>query len=262
LDIDGTLVNSEKVITEKTRDALIDFQKKGHIVALASGRPYPGMKAYAKQLNLEHFGGYALSFNGGVVIDCKSGETIYSKCVDKSYAGQLYDFAIEHNMGMVTYQGDKVITGTRIDDYMEYEARLNYMELCRVDNFKEYVDFDMIKCLFTAPVDIAEECEKKLYELVGDKLNVFRSEPYFIEVTNNQVDKAASLDNLINQIGIPWDNTVCCGDGFNDVSMVRYAKLGVAMANAQQVVKDNADFITGSCDEDGLVDVICRILNE
>jgi hypothetical protein len=260
LDIDGTLVNSKKVITPKTREALINFQKEGHIVALASGRPFPGMKAYAEELELARYDGYALSFNGGMVIECKTGETIYSKCVDKSYAGVLYDFAISHNLGMVTYQGDKVITGTRFDDYMEYEARLNYMELKFVENFKDYVDFDMVKCLFTAPVDIAEKCEKELAELVGDKLNVFRSEPYFIEVTNNQVDKAASLDNLINQLGIPWDNTVCCGDGFNDVSMVKYAKLGVAMDNAQQIVKDNADFITGSCDEDGLVTVVERIL--
>jgi hypothetical protein len=262
LDIDGTLVNSEKVITPKTKEALLEFQREGHIVALASGRPYPGMKAYANELELGSHGGYALSFNGGMVIDCKTEETIYSKCVNRSYAGMLYDFAISHNLGMVTYQGDKVITGTRIDDYMEYEARLNYMELKQVENFKDYVSFDMVKCLFTASVDVAEECEKELAVLVGDKLNVFRSEPYFIEVTNNQVDKAASLDNLINQTGILWDNTVCCGDGFNDVSMVKYAKLGVAMENAQQVVKDNADFITGSCDEDGLVTVIERILGD
>jgi hypothetical protein len=262
LDIDGTLVNSKKVITEKTREAIIEFQKAGHLVALASGRPYPGMKAYVDELKLSQYGGYALSFNGGMVIECETGETIYSKCVDRSYAGIIYDFAVENNIGMVTYQGNKVITGTRIDEYMEYEARLNYMELKKVDNFKEYVNFDMVKCLLSAPADIAEDCEKRLAELVGDKLNVFRSEPYFIEVTNNQVDKAASLDNLINQIGIPWDNTVCCGDGFNDVSMVKYAKLGVAMDNAQQIVKDNADFITGSCDDDGLVTVIDKIMND
>jgi hypothetical protein len=256
LDIDGTLVNSKKVITPATKKALLDFQKSGNIVALASGRPYPGMRAYADEIELPRYGGYALSFNGGVVIDCKTGETIYSKCLDKSYAGKLYDFAIEHNLGMVTYRGDKVITGTRTDEYMEYEARLNYMQILTVDDFKSYIDFDMVKCLFTAPVDVAPECEKKLAQLVDDELNVFRSEPYFIEVTNKEVDKAASLDNLIRQIDIPWENTVCCGDGFNDVSMVKYAKLGVAMDNAQQVVKDSADYITASCDDDGLVPVI------
>jgi hypothetical protein len=262
LDIDGTLVNSKKEITPATKAALVDFQRAGHIVALASGRPYPGMKAYANELELARFGGYALSFNGGMVIECKTGKTIYSKCLSKAYAAPLYDFAIANNLGMVTYENECVITGTRTDDYMEYEARLNYMQLKTVENFKEYVDFDMVKCLFTAPVDVAEECEKKLFELVGDELNVFRSEPYFIEVTNKQVDKAASLDNLIKLLGIPWENTVCCGDGFNDVSMVKYAKLGVAMENAQQIVKDSADFITGSCDCDGLVTVVNMLLGK
>ncbi len=67
LDIDGTLVNSKKEITKRTRDAIIDIQRRGHIVALASGRPYPGMEKYAKAIELDSFGGYALSYNGGII---------------------------------------------------------------------------------------------------------------------------------------------------------------------------------------------------
>lgn len=260
LDIDGTLVNSKKEITPRTRKAIIDIQEAGHIVALASGRPYPGMRDYAKEIGLEYYGGYALSFNGGIVISCKTGETIYSKCVDRAYVKPIYDFARKYNLGMVTYQGEKVVTGTRIDEYMEYEARLNNMELVSVDDFESYVDFDMIKCLLTAPVDVAEKMEQMLADILKPDLNVFRSEPYFIEVTNKDVDKAASLDNLIRIIGVPWENTICCGDGFNDLSMVSYAKVGVAMDNAQEVVKEHADFITDSCDDDGLVKVIDRFM--
>lgn len=259
LDIDGTLVNSKKEITPKTKEAILAAQARGHIVALASGRPYPGVKRFVSELKLDYYGGYALSFNGGMVIDCKTGKTIYSKCIDKLYAAKIYDFAKKYNLGMVTYQDEKVITGTRHDEHMEFEARLNFMELKDVEDFKSYVDFDMVKCLLTAPIDVAEEREHMLADTVPE-LNVFRSEPFFIEVTNKAVDKAASLDNLIKLIGLPWESTICCGDGFNDLSMVSYAKVGVAMGNAQQIVKDNANFITGSCDEDGLVTVIEKFM--
>lgn len=260
LDIDGTLVNSKKEITKKTLDALIDIQERGHVVALASGRPYPGMEGYAKQIGLDRFGGYALSFNGGVIIKCDTGETVYSNAIPKRFAKPIYEYAKANNLGMVTYQGRSVITGTRVDEYMEYEARLNYLDIKQVDDFVGYVDFDMIKCLLTAEVDVAPMHEKALYDMLCEELNVFRSEPYFIEITTKRVDKAKSLQVLLDMIGIDRENSICCGDGFNDLTMVSFGGVGVAMGNAQQVVKDAADFITDSCDEDGIVTVIDRFI--
>ncbi|MBO5389286.1 MAG: HAD family phosphatase [Lachnospiraceae bacterium] len=256
LDIDGTLVNSKKEITPETLKYLLKIQEQGHIVALASGRPYPGMKAFAKQLKLQEYGGYVLSFNGGKVISCKTEEVVFQKAIPNSYLKTIYDYAISNQLGMVTYKGDEVLTGTEIDGYMEYEARLNSMVIHKVDDFLDAVDFDMTKCLLTAEPAKAEVCEKELAELLSPGLNVFRSEPYFIEITTKGVDKAESVDKLVKAIGMKQEDTICCGDGFNDLTMVQYAGVGVAMGNAQQVVKDNADYITASCDEDGIVQVI------
>ena len=260
LDIDGTLVNSKKEITPETLKYLTKIQEEGHIVALASGRPYPGMKGYAKEIGLDKFGGYALSFNGGKIINCKTKETVFEKAIPNSFAKTIYNYAKEHGIGMVTYQNDSVITGTDIDEYMEYEARLNYMVIRQVEDFLSYVDFDMVKCLLTAPPDIAPKHEEALRNLLAPDLNVFRSEPYFIEVTTKGVDKAESLDGLLKTLNIPRENSICCGDGFNDLTMVKYAGIGVAMDNAQQIVKDNADYITASCDEDGIVEVIKKFI--
>ncbi len=156
---------------------------------------------------------------------------------------------------MVTYKDDMVLTGTEIDEYMEYEARLNYMVIHKVDDFLATVDFDMPKCLLTAKAEVAGEHEQKLSQLLPD-LNVFRSEPYFIEITVKGVDKAESIDNLLGIIGMEQKDSICCGDGFNDLTMVKYGGVGVAMENVQQIVKDNADYITASCDDDGIVQVI------
>lgn len=70
------------------------------------------------------------------------------------------------------------------------------------------------------------------------------------------VDKASSLNRMLAAVGLKRDNVICCGDGFNDMTMIRYAGIGVAMANAQEKVKQAADFITDSNDEDGIVKVI------
>lgn len=260
LDIDGTLVNSQKIITEKTLDALFEVQRKGHIVALASGRPYPGMRKYVEQIGLVENNGYALAFNGGRIVECGTGTIIHEQPVPKEYAGVIFDYAVKKDIGLVTYKDDYIVTGTRIDDYMQYEARLNYMTLRHVKDFKTFVDFDMVKCLMTAEPDIAAVCEEELKAMLGPKLNVFRSEPYFIEVTANGVDKAETISYLIDRLGISRDNLICCGDGFNDLTMVKYAGIGVAMGNAQQIVKDNADYITKSCDDDGIVDVINKFI--
>ena len=260
LDIDGTLVNSEKKITPETLKYLKMIQEQGHIVALASGRPFPGLKQYSDALGLAEYGGYALSFNGGKVISCATQEVIYTKAIPNRYAKILYEFAKERHIGMVTYKDNQVITGTDTDGYMEFEARLNHMELCQVDDFLKVVDFDMIKCLMTAEPEVAEQYEKELAALVSPDLNVFRSEPYFIEITVKGVDKAESIARLLEHIGMKREQCICCGDGFNDKTMVEYAGVGVAMGNAQQVVKDEADYVTASCDEDGLVEVIKKFV--
>jgi Cof subfamily protein (haloacid dehalogenase superfamily) len=98
--------------------------------------------------------------------------------------------------------------------------------------------------------------EPKVIEEIGDKLNVFRSEPFFLEIMPKNIDKAYSLGKLLEKLGLTKDEMIACGDGFNDLSMIKYAGVGVAMANAQEVVKEAADYVTLSNDEDGIVHVI------
>ena len=96
------------------------------------------------------------------------------------------------------------------------------------------------------------ELEKEMYEHLKDRMGVFRSEPYFLELVPKGIDKAQSLAVLLKEIGLTREEMIAIGDGFNDLSMIQYAGLGIAMANAQEVVKENADFITLSNEEDGV----------
>ena len=97
-----------------------------------------------------------------------------------------------------------------------------------------------------------EILEKEMYGQLKDKMGVFRSEPYFLELVPKGIDKAQSLSVLLKEIGLAKEEMIAIGDGFNDLSMIQYAGLGIAMANAQPIVRENADFITLSNDEDGV----------
>ena len=91
---------------------------------------------------------------------------------------------------------------------------------------------------------------------------MFRSDPFFIEVVPKGVDKALTLEQLLPLMGATQEQTVCCGDGYNDISMLQYAGVGVAMANAQEPVKEAADYVTNATnDEDGLVEVIRKFFD-
>ena len=255
LDIDGTLTNSKKEITPATKKAIRKIQDEGHIVVIASGRPTPGTAKVANELQLDQTGGYVLSYNGARITDWKTKEIIYQNTLDSQVPSILYNYASQNDLGLVTYQEQNVVTGTRHDDYMVLEARINEIPILDVDNFPEFVTFDVNKCLLTAPINVAKEHEDAIAELLPNA-NVCRSEPFFIEVMPQGVDKATSIDRLVQFLKLKQEHTICCGDGFNDLSMIQYAGVGVAMENAQDEVKAQADFITKSNDEDGIVHVI------
>ena len=263
LDIDGTLTNSKKEITSKTKEAIIKLQKNGHIVVIASGRPTAGIIDIADELELEVYGGFVLSYNGAKITSWRTNEVVYQQVLPAKYIRILYDFAKENNVGLVTYEDECVVTGTRHDKYMEHEAKINGIRIKDVAPFPDYVNFNVNKCLMTAEPEKALEVENKLNEMYGNELSIYRSEPFFVEIMPQNVDKAATLDVLVNMLGLNKENTICCGDGFNDLSMIKYAGIGVAMENAQEIVKESADYVTKSNDDDGIVHVIEKfIFNE
>lgn len=260
LDIDGTLVNSAKEITPATRAAIRKVQERGHNVILASGRPAFGMKRYAEELELGRYGGYLLSYNGTRVMDYRTGEMLFQKALPLSALPDIFRFARENGCGLATHFEDTVISAFPPDRYVAWEAYINGMPVRTVEDFLEFVHFDIYKCFMTAEEERAAVYEKALREFCGTKASVCRSEPFLIEIVPKGVDKGDSLRRLTERIGVAREDVVCCGDGFNDVSMIRFAGVGVAMGNAQQVVKEVADYVTGSNDEDGLVEVIEKFM--
>lgn len=260
LDIDGTLTNSEKNITEKTKEALFALQEKGKKVVLASGRPTPGIMPIAEQIRLKEYGGYILAYNGAKVVNAQTGEIIYQKALPAESIAKIYDASKEYKTGLLSYDKEGIITPEEPDQFIQIEAKINKLSIKKVDDFVAYINYPVNKCLMTEEGTYLAEVEEKMKERFGDSLNIYRSEPFFLEIMPQSIDKAYSLGKLLEYLGMTKEQMICCGDGYNDLSMIQYAGLGVAMANANDQVRAAADYITLSNDEDGVAHVIEKFM--
>lgn len=263
LDLDGTLTNSKKEITEPTKKALIEIQEAGKKVVLASGRPINGVLPLAEELELERFGSYVLSFNGARITQCSTGSLIYNKTIPQAVIEPIFQLVKEYTeVDIVTYQDEYIISGLSVNEYTEKEKNINKMQIKPVEHFSEYIDFPVNKLMIPGKPEILEVLMGVLKEKFHSLLNIYRSEPFFLEIMPQKIDKAYTLQKLLSSIGLKADQMICCGDGYNDLSMIEYAGLGVAMENAQPIVKERADYITRSNDEDGVLYVIEQFMRK
>ena len=261
LDLDGTLTNSKKEITPHTLDVLIQAQQKGLRLAIASGRPTAGIMPLAEQLHLKEYGGFILAFNGGLIIDCATGEPIYQKLLDTSVYKHLYDVGNTEDFKILSYLDNCIACEDIENEYVRYVASLNKMKLRKLNSFLDEINFPEPKCLIVGQEKKLAVLEKELAEFYKGKMSIYRSEPFFLEILPYGIDKAKRLGFLLNYLGIKREELMVCGDGYNDLSMIEFAGLGVAMSNAQPVVKEAADYITLSNEEDGVAAAVKRFIN-
>lgn len=258
LDLDGTLTNNKKEITPLTKEALMNAQRKGMRVILASGRPTYGIRPVADALSIASYDGYVLAYNGGCVTKWADKSVVFNQTLDPALVPVLFNAATQatHPFNILTYQGES-IAATDIDDkYVQHEAFINKMPLIQYDDFPNQVQPPINKCLIVGDPTPLAQLEKDLAEALKGKCSVYRSADFFLECVPCGIDKAASLSRLIMALGLKREEVIAVGDGYNDLSMIEYAGLGVAMANAADEVKAKADFVTLSNEEDGVAHVL------
>ena len=262
LDLDGTLTNSKKEITPFTRQTLIEAQRNGMRLVLASGRPTYGIMPLAEILEMKKYNGYILAFNGGKIIECSTNKVIYEQALPDDILPLLYQRSAEAGAAILSYNGPRILTEAPNDEYVQYEAFLNKMEVQATDNFLRDLPHPADKCLTVGKPDLLVWLEEELKKEIGERINIYRSEAFFLELVPKGIDKAASISRLLKEIGVEREEVIAMGDGFNDLSMIQYAGLGVAMTNAQEAVKAEADVITQhNNDEDGVAHFLLEELN-
>lgn len=273
LDIDGTLTNHKKEITLETKEALLKAQARGIKLIIASGRPTSGLLEYGKILELDKNNGYYISFNGSQVVDATTHEILFNQVMDKEDVTNVLNHIKKFKVKpMVPYKQhvyvndvyNGVIDGGdgRIFNVIEKESRQVKLKLCEIEDLAEFVDFDVNKILTAGDADYLKENYKEMMEPFKDKLSCMFTSNFYFEYTAKNIDKGSTIDKVLIPMGYKREEIMAFGDGQNDESMIELAGVGVAMGNAISSLKEKANYITLSNEEDGIAKALYHFLPE
>ncbi|MFV0440972.1 MAG: Cof-type HAD-IIB family hydrolase [Lachnospirales bacterium] len=260
LDIDGTLLNSKREISKKTKEYMKKAYEKGVKFVLISGRSTATMIEIAKETGIDKMGGYIIGCNGGVCLNLVNNEIIYEKSIPNKYLKDIYEFAEKKDVPMLVYKDEEFYLTRNKENYILLTERFPYKKnIIETKDFLDEVKFDFNKALLVDSPEKILECEKEaLKEFPNYELT--RSEPIFLEFSPNGVHKAIGISKIMEIMNIKIDEVIAVGDSYNDLTMIEFAGLGVAMGNAHKEVKEIADYVTLSNDEEGISHIIEKFI--
>lgn len=281
MDMDGTLLNSKDKISPKTKDALIECQKNGIKIVLASGRNYGRIKPYLEELHLEEFGGLLIEINGIAIYDMSTNQRTILRQMHEDEVHPVFSYLMNLNAesiavydeGLFDYMPDHILTMKQKlrlsldlpEDYPWTAGALSWFWDMRngypcqkyIEKVEE-IDCPINKFQILQETDILNEIEEKLIHKYGDRFEVFRTTPRQIEMGPKGYTKGDTLVRLMKNFGWSKDEVFVFGDGGNDISMFKQTNYSFAMGQALESVKNEARYITLSNDEDGIYEALMK----
>lgn len=272
-DLDGTLLTSDKTISEKTRARLLDMIRDGHSLVLASGRPLKSILEVLSDLDIkdavnrmriesaDSVGGiYVTAYNGAMLYDCMMDEVIDEYCVSVEMAQRIFDMARERGIHIHTYADDGHIVSIAKDKELQYYTQYVHLPYVIADSLKDTLSHDAYK-LIVIDLENRERLEKFRRQIevseLGEELACAFSNDFYLEIYNKNAGKGNALIRLCRELNILEKNAAAAGDEENDISMIDAAGVGAAMANASSRLKKCADYITeNDNNNDGIVEII------
>ncbi|MGN1165415.1 MAG: Cof-type HAD-IIB family hydrolase [Lachnospiraceae bacterium] len=265
-DLDGTLLTTDKKLTSYTKEVLKEAIRRGIIVLPVTGRPFSGIPDEIRGFEGIH---YLITSNGARIIE--DGTSIYERLLPVENARKILDIFEEYDtLREIYYDGQGYAQEhelNQIEYYINSAAMAGYITSSRLSvpdlrgKFEEENrDLDKIQAIFRYPKD-KEKAWKRVSALKG--VEVTGALDNNIEVNSENVHKGIALMWLAKKLGIQQDEIMTFGDGSNDLKMIRDAGVGVAMSNGIERVKEAADLIAESNDEDGVAKIIEQyVLND
>ncbi len=256
-DMDGTLLNSEKKLTERTVTALKKAREAGIIVCLSSGRPPRGLAP-----TCERVGGDLplITFNGAEAVMSRSGTVLFENPIDYELACEAYELGREHGVEVTCWESDFLHLGAENDTLLDYRS-MSGAPYDVVEDFSVLKGRSLRKVLWVCPNgEVGESLRSKMAQHFNGRLNVATSSPTLIEFVGANVSKGVALHEVCRHLGIDVAETIAFGDGLNDIEMLKEAGKAVVMSNGHPEVKALADDIALSNDEDGVAVYIESLL--
>ena len=281
IDLDGTMLNKYGVITENTKNVIKKVQEKGVEVIIASGRPINSVKNFSKEINSQK---YFISGNGAITYDIKNDKILYENILNKNKVLQVIKICEENSIYYNVYTENGIIAkNLNYNTLYYYKENINKSEENKthiniVESIYDYIEKRDEKILKIMICDgskpIFNSIMKKIREITDieilDVSHMSRKiikqgteeialEYFYTEISAKDVDKWNALEKLIELMNITKEEVVTIGDNANDIKMLKNAGLGVAMGESAPYVKECADEVTTSNDNDGVAVILEKI---
>ncbi len=261
IDLDGTLTNSNKQVTETNKKSIKRIIDKGIYVILCSGRSNKDVCEYSIEANTSD---YAVSSNGAQIYNFRTKEEFFSTEIEYTDIKYIWDYCDKNNLELIL-NGDNNQYGNQIFCSDMYKNKIVVQELDDLRNIAIYQIIINSNSFYDM-----QECDK--YIKVNDNLkianysreyinkNTESQQPYYIFVNNKSVDKGVAINQFLTKMNIKKEETICIGDRINDITMFKNCRYKVAMENADKELKQLADYITISNDENGVADFLDKYI--
>lgn len=254
IDLDGTLLNSNHEISEKNKETIKKCLDKKIKIILLSGREIYSIKEFAKELGIKE---YISAYNGGIISDHTGRNVYFNNTLDKSVVKKLIDLNNGREDLLIIFAGDEIIVDNGESDLYKKFLKYTNSTPIIVENIYEYLDGNdkmnnVNKICYSNDHENLLKVKDEVNASVDEDLSTLFSLPIFLEVFNKAVSKGLALEKIASYYDISGDEIIAVGDGENDISMINYAGLGIAMENASEKLKKVSDYITLGNDKDGL----------
>lgn len=252
IDLDDTLLTDELDITPGTRQALQKAIGQGVMVTIATGRMYASAKQTADRIGLEV---PIISYQGALIKHPTDGTVLYKRDVPREVVEYVFDYAAKNGLHLQSYHNDTLVARA------ENEKLVAYSKLSNI-SYEIEPDFEKLAAKATPKLLMIDDPERldgvmaELKAALGDKAHITKSKPHFLEIMHPEGTKGHALRFLAEHAGCSIEATIGIGDSWNDREMIETAGLGVAMGNAVDALKQVADYVTESNNNEGVRHVI------
>ena len=262
IDMDGTLLNSKKELLEETKQYFKDFHKKETetLLVLCTGRPETGIRPYLKDLGYLEENHYIISQNGANIYESRTGKRVMDAFLDSAAIQKWIELGKKHGISVMGAGVDYYYCfDQEPTEWMEFDVKLVSGKLKRIPT-KESLNTDFYKILLMGDEEQLNEFETFIPQEWRDEFYVVRSQKYLVEVLTKGVNKAFGLEKLAQKLNIQPSEIVAIGDAANDIEMLEYAGLAIAMGNASEEVKAIADIVTDTNENNGVIKAIDNLI--
>ncbi|MGE5404405.1 MAG: HAD family hydrolase [Candidatus Saccharibacteria bacterium] len=260
LDLDDTLLTSSLEISPECQEVLQAVQERGVRITIATGRMFSSARPYAEGMSMDV---PLITYQGALVKTAVSEEVIYYRPVPSKPALRFIDIARNMECHYQAYFDDRLYMETLTQEGQDYANLVGSDPVIEPDLYEMIREKEPTKLIIIKyNLDFLMNLENELKQRFAGELHITRSKPFFLEALNMEATKGHALEKVAVYFGLDRSEVLAVGDSYNDIEMLDWAGIGVAVANAHPVVKEHADFITLSNDDHGVAEALRHFILE